>query len=73
MNNKAWYTSKTLWFNVVTVVSALAAGAVGLLPTVQFLFTPAGYAVTVTVIGLINLGLRSVTKEAIWFSAKSES
>ena len=73
MNNKAWYTSKTLWFNVATVAAAVAAGLVGLLPTVQFLFTPQGYAVTVTVIGLINLGLRSVTKEAIWFATKSQS
>jgi hypothetical protein len=66
MNSKPWYKSKTVWFNIATVGGAVAGGAVGLLPTLQPLLSVEGYAITMAVVGLINVGLRSVTKDAVW-------
>lgn len=66
---KPWYKSKTVWFNVLTAAGAAAGGVVGLLPTLQPLLTPASYAVTVFVIGVVNVGLRAVTKHGITLKA----
>jgi hypothetical protein len=66
MNSKPWYKSKTVWFNIATVGGAVAGGAVGLLPTLQPLLSVEVYAIAMAVVGLINVGLRSVTKDAVW-------
>lgn len=67
MTQKKWYTSKTVWFNALTVLAAMAGGLVGLLPTLQPLLTPEVFAIATVVIGVVNLGLRSITKDAIVF------
>jgi hypothetical protein len=69
---KPWYTSKTVWFNILTVGGAAAAGLVGLVPTLQPFLTPESYAVTMVVIGLVNVVLRSITSDAIWYSNKDK-
>jgi hypothetical protein len=66
MNSKPWYKSKTVWFNIATVGGAVAGGVVGLLPTLQPLLSVEVYGIAMTVVGLINIGLRSVTKDAVW-------
>ena len=73
MNIKPWYKSKTMWFNLATVGGAVLAGVVGLLPTLQFLFTPHIYSIIFAVVALINIGLRSITQDAIWFVDKDSS
>lgn len=70
---KPWYKSKTVWFNIVTVGGAVATGTVGLLPTVQFLFTPQVYAITFAVVGVANIFLRSISDGSIWFTDKDSS
>jgi len=57
---KKWYASKTLWFNVLALVCAIAAGFgyTGELPAEWALFVPA-------IIAAINVLLRLVTKQAI--------
>lgn len=67
--SKPWYTSKTLWFNIATVGGAVAAGAVGILPIFEPVVTAQVYAVATMMIGLVNIALRSITTDAIWFKS----
>ncbi len=67
MEKKVWYKSKTVLFNIVLVGGAVASGLVGLLPTLSFLFSPETYAIVFAIVGLINIGLRTVTSNAIKF------
>ena len=57
---KHWYTSKTLWFNVVAFVIAVLEnyGYTGLLPDEWALFIPAAIA-------LVNFILRWVTSQKL--------
>ena len=57
---KKWYTSKTLWFNVLALVAVVAAsfGYTGELPAEWAVFAPA-------IVALINLCLRFVTKQPV--------
>ena len=60
MQSKQWYASKTLWFNILALVVALAAafGYTGELPAEWAVFVPG-------IIALINMVLRLITKEKI--------
>jgi len=69
MEQKPWYKSKTVWFNIITVMGAAAGGVVGLMPTIQPLLTPQTYSVVMFAIGVINVGLRAVTKNGITIKA----
>lgn len=62
---KPWYKSKTIWFNVLTGLGAALTGVVGLMPTLQPLITPTSYAISLFVMGTINVGLRVVTKHGL--------
>ena len=62
---KPWYKSKTIWFNIATVGGAVAAGVVGLLPTLQPMLPPETYAYLMFVVGFMNILLRSVTKDVL--------
>lgn len=64
-NCKPWYKSKMMWFNILTTLGAVAGGVVGVLPTLQPLLTPTSYAVTMFVVGVVNVSLRAVTKHGI--------
>lgn len=62
MNTKPWYRSKTVWWNVITIIVTVAA-IFGYQPNEEI-----ATAVTTTVVALsplVNLILRFVTKEAI--------
>jgi len=61
MNTTKFYASKTLWINVVATVATLAGGFkidLGLTPEVQA-------TVVTTILALVNIALRLVTKTAI--------
>ena len=60
MQSKSWYLSKTLWFNILALIVAIASafGYTGELPPEWMLFVPA-------VIAVINMILRLVTKMEI--------
>ena len=70
---KPWYTSKTVWFNILTVGGAVAGGVAGFLPAFQPFISPLGFAVATTCVGVVNIVLRSVTSESIWITSNSES
>ena len=59
---KDWYTSKSLWVNVLAVVAIILQGQFGFImsPTLQ-----------VSILAIINLILRAVTKSELqWGKAK---
>ncbi|RLC74623.1 MAG: hypothetical protein DRJ03_31650 [Chloroflexi bacterium] len=59
-NGKEWWKSRTVWFNVLAFIVAVAAefGYTGELPDEWAVFVPAAVAI-------INLILRWLTKEPI--------
>lgn len=61
MNSTKWYVSKTLWVNVVAAAATLAGVFkvdLGLTPEVQA-------TVVTTILALVNVGLRLVTKTPV--------
>ena len=61
MDTTKWYASKTLWVNVVAALAALAGVFkldLGLTPEVQA-------TVVTTILALVNVGLRLVTKTPV--------
>jgi hypothetical protein len=61
MDTTKWYASKTLWVNVVATIATLAGAFkldLGLTPEVQA-------TVVTTILALVNIALRLVTKTAI--------
>ena len=61
MDTTKWYLSKTLWVNVVAAVATVAGLFkldLGLTPEVQA-------TVVTTILALVNIALRLVTKTAI--------
>ncbi len=68
--SKPWYTSKTVWFNVVTVLGSIAGGLGGILPILEPFLAPKVFAWVLAGVGIINLVLRSITKDAVWFTTK---
>ena len=58
MDAKLWFTSKTIWVNVAGVVAAWICKLMGV---------PLTPEITITILGVINLVLRFITKkEVIW-------
>ena len=62
---KKWYRSKTIWANVIVVVTALAGAIHQFLPDLIGEFDPQVYAGLLFVTGAINLLLRSITNSGI--------
>jgi hypothetical protein len=61
MDTTKWFASKTLWVNVVAAVATLAGVFkldLGLTPEVQA-------TVVTTILALVNIGLRLVTKTPV--------
>lgn len=54
---KVWYTSKTLWVNVIAVAAIVAQGLTG-----KELLNP---DIQVAVLGAINFALRLITKSNV--------
>jgi hypothetical protein len=65
LGKKPWYKSKTVWFNIITIGGAVAAGVVGLVPALQPLLTPNVYAMTMFIVGTVNIVLRAITDTVI--------
>lgn len=62
---KAWYKSKTVWFNILTIGGAVAAGLGGLLPNLAPFLSESEYQLLLFVVGLSNVLLRAVTNGPI--------
>ena len=61
-----------MWFNLLTVGAAMATGVVGLLPTLAPLLPDNTFAIATVVCGVVNIGLRSITTEAVVFKGLRE-
>ena len=55
MKTKEWYKSKTMWVSLLTVLAGVATGVAGQLEA----------GVSITMLGVVNMFLRAITKEAI--------
>ena len=58
---KKWYTSKTMWVNIsffFTSITPLAGNFVGLI-------NPMAYAILITSLAVINIGLRMITDTGV--------
>ena len=62
--SKAWYRSKTIWLNLAAFVS----GVTPLLMNFEGLVEPITYALLLTFLGILNVGLRIITEEGIYVS-----
>lgn len=71
---KPWYKSKTVWFNILTVGGAVAAGLGGSLPALGPVLPVETYQILLFVIGSVNVALRAITNGPInWKEDDSES
>lgn len=61
MDSKKWYTSKTVWFNILTIGGAVLSGAAGLLPLLELHLTAQQLSLALFSVGLGNVVLRSIT------------
>ena len=64
MFGKDWYKSKTLWFNVVYLVSLLASTVLGALGYGEFQPPPAVVEISGILLAVVNIVLRR------WFTAQ---
>lgn len=62
---KPWYKSKTVWANVATCVAALLTGVEQFLPVLIPVVSPVIMPWVLFGVGVLNIGLRMVTKEGI--------
>ena len=59
--SKKWYTSKTIWFNVIFTALTILSNSLPALQS-QFQITPEVYAM---IAGFVNIVLRAITSSAI--------
>ena len=59
--SKKWYTSKTIWFNVIFTVLTILSNSLPALQS-QFQITPEVYAM---IAGFVNIVLRAITSSPI--------
>jgi hypothetical protein len=59
--SKKWYTSKTIWFNVIFTVLTILSNSLPALQS-QFQITPEVYAM---IAGFVNIVLRAITASPI--------
>ncbi len=62
---KAWYRSKMVWFNILTIGGAMVDGLLGLMPMVEPLVAPGVYPLVMLAVGVVNMVLRAVTNGPI--------
>ena len=60
-SKKHWYTSKTVWLNILTIGGSIIAGLGGVLPALGPVLTVETYQVILFVVGVLNVTLRSLT------------
>lgn len=59
---KAWYESKTIWFNLIIAAMTMATAAT---PSLEALMTPEVYGVLASGVAFINAILRLITGKPI--------
>lgn len=62
---KRWYKSRTMWLNIATVIIAVTAGLPTYLPFLSELISTAVMSKVLFGVGVVNLLLRKITKQAI--------
>jgi hypothetical protein len=62
---KPWYKSKTVWFNILTIGTAVATGLTGVLPLLEVVLTVEQLQVALFITGTVNVALRAVTNSPI--------
>ncbi len=62
---KPWYTSKTVWFNVITIIGTTVDGFVSMLYLIEPFIAPGAYPFIMLGVGLINIMLRAITTTAL--------
>lgn len=65
LRTKAWYRSKTVWFNILTIGGAMVDGLLGLMPMVEPLVAPGVYPMVMLAVGIVNMVLRAITNGPI--------
>jgi hypothetical protein len=63
MDSKKWYTSKTLWVNLIAVVAEVLGVVAGINITPEL---------AVTILAVINIILRAITKEPIEWKSEAK-
>lgn len=58
---KAWYKSKTVWFNILTIGGAVAGGLGGVLPALGPVLSVEAYQYALFSVGFFNVLLRAIT------------
>lgn len=64
-NDKPWYKSKTMWFNIATTVMAITAGLGGVLPILAPVVSEVSMAYILFGVGLVNIALRAITDTGV--------
>lgn len=69
---KKWYTSKTVWFNILTIGGAVAAGLGGVLPALGPVLSVETYQILLFAVGTLNVTLRAITTGPIQWRNNEE-
>ena len=62
---KAWYKSKTVWFNLLVIATSISQGFGDILPALGPVLSPGAYQWTLFVVGALGLSLRAITAAPI--------
>lgn len=71
--NKKWYTSKTVWFNILTIGGAVFSGVAAMLPTLEIVITPENMSIALFIVGTFNVVLRAITTGPINWKEGNET
>ena len=69
---KPWYKSKTVWFNILTIGGAVAAGLGGVLPALGPILSVKTYQLLLFGVGVLNLLLRALTTGPINWKSEND-
>lgn len=70
---KHWYKSKMVWFNILTIGGAVAAGLGGVLPALGPVLSQETYQIVLFTVGFLNVALRAVTTGPIKWKDDDDS
>lgn len=65
MTNKKWYQSKTMWANLIVVVTAIVTGVEQYAPQLAGIVTAQHMGVLLFASGVANMFLRAITTTGI--------
>ena len=61
ITSKPWFTSKTVWFNILTIGGVALDALVGIMPLVQPVIPLTVYPWIMFGVGVVNIVLRAIT------------